>query len=174
MKRLLVTGGAGFIGSNFVNHILERREELQIIVLDSLTYAGNLANLSSHLDDSNIIVPDSHERLEPISYDFSGNSSVSSDVSKDLERLKFKLNGFAYNQTPVNELHHLVEGAVARNRLVFVLGSIEDNNIVEQVIPLCDTVVNFAAETHVDRSILNPDQCMELTFCLKPQERIQI
>jgi len=158
VKRLLVTGGAGFIGSNFVNHILERRQGLQTIVLDSLTYAGNLANLSSHIDDSNIIVPDSHERLEPISYDFSGNSSVLSDVSKDLERLKFKLNGFAYNQTPVNELHHLVEGAVARNRLVFVLGSIEDNNIVEQVIPLCDTVVNFAAETHVDRSILNPDQ----------------
>ena len=158
MKRLLVTGGAGFIGSNFVNHILERREDLQIIVLDSLTYAGNLANLSNHLDDSNIIVPDSHERLEPINYDLSGNCSVLSDVSKDLERLKFKLNSFEYNQAPVNELRQFVEGAVARNRLAFVVGSIEDKNIVEQLIPLCDTVVNFAAETHVDRSILNPDQ----------------
>ena len=158
MKRLLITGGAGFIGSNFVNHTLERREDLQIIVLDSLTYAGNLANLSSHLNESNIIVPDSHERLEPISYDLSGNSSVLSDSSKDLERLKFKLDSFEYNQTPINELHRFVEVALERNRLVLVVGSIEDRNIVEQLIPLCDTVVNFAAETHVDRSILNPDQ----------------
>ena len=158
MNTILVTGGAGFIGSNFVNHILERRERLQIIVLDSLTYAGNLANLSIHLTDSNIVVPDSHERLEPISYDLSGNSGVLPDVSKDLERLKFKLNGFAYNQTPVNELRQFVEDAIARNRLVFVVGSIEDKNIMEQLMPLCDTVVNFAAETHVDRSILNPDQ----------------
>ncbi|WP_292592535.1 dTDP-glucose 4,6-dehydratase [Mesotoga sp. UBA5825] len=158
MNTILITGGAGFIGSNFVNHILEKREELQIIVLDSLTYAGNLANLSSHLDDSNIIVPESHERLEPISYDLSGNSSVLSDTSRDLERLKFKLNSFAYNQTPVNELRQFVEDAVARNRLALVVGSIEDRNVVEQLVPLCDTVVNFAAETHVDRSILNPDQ----------------
>ncbi len=158
MKRLLVTGGAGFIGSNFVNHILERRQGLQTIVLDSLTYAGNLANLSIHLTDSNIVVPDSHERLEPISYDLSGNSSVLPDVSKDLERLKFKLNSFEYNQAAVNELRQFVEDAVARNRLVFVVGSIEDKNIMEQLMPLCDTVVNFAAETHVDRSILNPDQ----------------
>jgi len=158
MKRLLVTGGAGFIGSNFVNHILERREKLQIIVLDSLTYAGNLANLSSHLNKSNIIVPESHERLEPISYDLSGNSSVLSDASKDLERLKFKLNTFAHNQTPVNESRQFVEDTLARNRLALVVGSIEDRNIVEQLVPLCDTVLNFAAETHVDRSILNPDQ----------------
>jgi len=158
MKRLLVTGGAGFIGSNFTNFVLERRQGLQTIVLDSLTYAGNLANLSSYLDDSNIIVPESHERLEPVSYDLSGNSSVLSDVSKDLERLKFKLNSFDYYEAPVNELRQFVEDTVARNRLVFVVGSIEDKNIVEQLIPLCDTVVNFAAETHVDRSILNPDQ----------------
>ena len=158
MKRLLVTGGAGFIGSNFVNHILERREELQIIVLDSLTYAGNLANLSSHLDDNNIIVPETHERLEPISYDLSGNSGVLSDVSKDLERVKFKLNSFVYNQTPVNELAQVVQSVIAKNRLAIIVGSIEDRNIAEQLIPLCDSVVNFAAETHVDRSILNPDQ----------------
>ncbi|PZC51842.1 MULTISPECIES: dTDP-glucose 4,6-dehydratase [unclassified Mesotoga] len=158
MKRLLVTGGAGFIGSNFVNHILERKEELQIIVLDSLTYAGNLANLSSHLNDSNIIVPESHERLELIKYDLFGNSGVLSDASKDLERLKFKLNTFAHNQTPVNELNRFLEDTLARNRLELVVGSVEDKNIVEQLMPLCDTVVNFAAETHVDRSILNPDQ----------------
>ena len=82
MKRLLVTGGAGFIGSNFVNHILERRKDLQIIVLDSLTYAGNLANLSDHLNGSNLFVPEEHERLEPISYDLSGNSSVATDIDR--------------------------------------------------------------------------------------------
>ncbi|WP_214079184.1 dTDP-glucose 4,6-dehydratase [Mesotoga sp.] len=158
MRRLLVTGGAGFIGSNFVNHILERREDLQIIVLDSLTYAGNLANLCSHLNENNIIVPESHERLEPISYDLSGNSRVVSDVSKDLERLKFKLNGFEYNQAQVVELHQVVENGLVEKRLVLVVGSIEDRRIVDQIMPLCDTVVNFAAETHVDRSILNPDQ----------------
>ncbi|WP_214079176.1 dTDP-glucose 4,6-dehydratase [Mesotoga sp.] len=158
MNTILVTGGAGFIGSNFVNHIFERREDLQIIVLDSLTYAGNLANLSSHLNENNIIVPESHERLEPISYDLSGNSRVVSDVSKDLERLKFKINSFTYNQAPVNELHCFVENSLTGNRLVLVVGNIEDRNIVEQLMPLCDTVVNFAAETHVDRSILNPEQ----------------
>ena len=157
MKRLLVTGGAGFIGSNFVNHILERREDLQIIVLDSLTYAGNLANLSDHLNESNLFVPEEHERLEPISYDLEGRSSEA-DISKYLERLKFKLDNFEYNQAPVVELRQLVENALVQNRLVLVVGSIEDRTIVEQILPLCDTVANFAAETHVDRSILNPDQ----------------
>ena len=157
MKRLLVTGGAGFIGSNFVNHILERGEDLQIIVLDSLTYAGNLANLSDHLNESNLFVPEEHERLEPISYDLEGRSSEA-DISKYLERLKFKLDNFEYNQAPVVELRQLVENALVQNRLVLVVGSIEDRTIVEQILPLCDTVVNFAAETHVDRSILNPDQ----------------
>ena len=113
MKRLLVTGGAGFIGSNFVNHILERREDLQIIVLDSLTYAGNLANLSDHLNGSNTVVPKEHERLEPISFDLEGRSSAA-DISKDLERLKFKLNTFAHNQTPVNELNRFLEDTLAR------------------------------------------------------------
>jgi len=45
MKNVLVTGGAGFIGSNFINHLLEKRDDLKIINLDSLTYAGNLENL---------------------------------------------------------------------------------------------------------------------------------
>jgi len=43
--KLLVTGGAGFIGSNFVRRSLETHSELEIVVLDSLTYAGNLNNL---------------------------------------------------------------------------------------------------------------------------------
>src|SRR5207248_2935804 len=45
MKRLLVTGGAGFIGSNFVHHLLERYPDYHVKVVDSLTYAGNVENL---------------------------------------------------------------------------------------------------------------------------------
>lgn len=45
MKNILVTGGAGFIGSNFINHILQQRDDYRIINLDKLTYAGNLENL---------------------------------------------------------------------------------------------------------------------------------
>jgi dTDP-glucose 4,6-dehydratase len=52
MKRLLVTGGAGFIGSNFVRHILRTRDDCAITVLDALTYAGHLENLEDIKDDS--------------------------------------------------------------------------------------------------------------------------
>ena len=47
MKTYLVTGGAGFIGSNFVLYILKKYEDIRIINLDKLTYAGNLENLKS-------------------------------------------------------------------------------------------------------------------------------
>lgn len=47
MKRILVTGGAGFIGSNFINYILTNRDDIFIVNLDKLTYAGNLQNLKS-------------------------------------------------------------------------------------------------------------------------------
>ena len=45
MKNILVTGGAGFIASNFINYFLEKRDDYNIINLDKLTYAGNLENL---------------------------------------------------------------------------------------------------------------------------------
>ena len=45
MRNLLVTGGAGFIGSNFVHHILETHRDYRVVVFDKLTYAGNLDNL---------------------------------------------------------------------------------------------------------------------------------
>ena len=50
--KLLITGGAGFIGSNFVYHILARHADWQVAVLDKLTYAGNLRNLAGALDNS--------------------------------------------------------------------------------------------------------------------------
>jgi len=88
--QILVTGGAGFIGSNFVHHLRRRFPGCRIVVLDKLTYAGNLANLEALQDDS-----------------------------------KFR----------------------------FVKGDICDEAAVAGAMKGCDVVVNFAAETHVDRSI---------------------
>src|SRR5690348_4399944 len=48
---ILVTGGAGFIGSNFVHYLLQNTDDINIIVFDKLTYAGNMENLSAILDD---------------------------------------------------------------------------------------------------------------------------
>lgn len=51
MKSVLVTGGAGFIGSNFIQYILDELDNVQLINLDCLTYAGNLENLSDYETD---------------------------------------------------------------------------------------------------------------------------
>jgi dTDP-glucose 4,6-dehydratase len=96
MQNLLVTGGAGFIGSEFVRYMLQKHKDISIVVYDKLTYAGNLDNLEA--------------------------------VSQD-ERYKFIEGDIADH------------GSVAR--------ALQSNRV--------DTVVNFAAETHVDRSILDPD-----------------
>ena len=98
MTHLLVTGGAGFIGSCFVRDVLTRRHDTQITVLDKLTYAGNRAN------------------LQPA------------------------------EATP--------ESAA---RLHFVHGDIADRDVVEPLVDATDAVINFAAESHVDRSILDPE-----------------
>ena len=50
MKKIIVTGGAGFIGSNFIFHILEKHPEDRIICVDKLTYAGNLSTLAPVMD----------------------------------------------------------------------------------------------------------------------------
>jgi len=98
MRNLMVTGGAGFIGSNFARLVLDRHPDYHVIVYDKLTYAGNLDNLK--------------------------------DV---LERWP--------------------------DRYAFVQGDICDAGGVRQAIADhgIDTIVNFAAETHVDRSIMDPD-----------------
>ena len=97
-KRLLVTGGAGFIGSCYVRDVLARRDGTHITVLDKLTYAGNEANLAPVRDDP-------------------------------------ELTG----------------------RLRFVQGDIADADVVEPLVAEADAIVNFAAESHVDRSILDPE-----------------
>ena len=95
-RTLLVTGGAGFIGSNFVRHIRRAHPDWRVVVLDKLTYAGNEANLAALQGD-----PD----------------------------------------------------------LAFIRGDICDRADVDRAMDMlggCDAVLNFAAETHVDRSILDP------------------
>lgn len=92
--KLLVTGGAGFIGSNFIHWILERYPEDSVLNVDALTYAGNLENLGRWQDDG---------------------------------------------------------------RYRFVKGDINDQALMERVVAECDAVVHFAAESHVDRSILGPE-----------------
>ncbi|MCB0030388.1 MAG: GDP-mannose 4,6-dehydratase, partial [Anaerolineales bacterium] len=96
MKNILVTGGAGFIGANFVIYMLEKYPDYRIVVYDKLTYAGNMDNL-----------------------------------------------------LPVSD----------EPRFSFTKGDICDPATVRQTIQAhnIDTIVNFAAETHVDRSIMDPD-----------------
>jgi len=97
-RRLLVTGGAGFIGSCFVRDVLARRDGTHITVLDKLTYAGNPENLGPAEAD-----PEQAARLR------------------------------------------------------FVVGDIADASVVGPLLAEVDAVVNFAAESHVDRSILDPE-----------------
>lgn len=92
-RKLLVTGGAGFIGSNFTRYIIEQHDDIDVVVLDKLTYAGNLDNLKE------------------------------------------------------------IEG---NPRYTFVQGDICDEAVVGETMKGCDCVINFAAETHVDRSIGDP------------------
>ena len=96
MRNLLVAGGAGFIGSNFVRYILEKYADCRVLVYDKLTYAGNLQNLLDVDDDPR---------------------------------------------------YHFVRGDICEPEPL-------EKTIREHHI---DTVVNFAAETHVDRSIMDPD-----------------
>ncbi len=91
MKTILVTGGCGFIGSNFVRHVMSRYEDYGVVNLDKLTYAGNPANLADLAEDP---------------------------------------------------------------RYRFVQGDICDQETVDPLVAECDFVVNFAAESHVDRSIM--------------------
>jgi dTDP-glucose 4,6-dehydratase len=92
--RILVTGGAGFIGSNFVSFLLQHYPTYEVVILDKLTYAGNLLNLTEELERSNCTFQEG-------------------DICNPLQ--------------------------------------------VERAIRGCQAVVHFAAETHVDRSIVAPE-----------------
>lgn len=100
MKVYLVTGAAGFIGANFLKYILNKHKDIFVVVLDKLTYAGNLKNIEEELKDK---------------------------------------------------------------RVEFVKGDICNNELVEDIFSKynIDYVVNFAAESHVDRSIENPKLFLE-------------
>ncbi|MDT8397342.1 MAG: dTDP-glucose 4,6-dehydratase [Pseudomonadales bacterium] len=100
MKNMLVTGGAGFIGANFVNFCLQHYPQINLVVLDALTYAGNKQNLQQAMSDP---------------------------------------------------------------RFTFVEGNICDITLVESLLAAnsIDTLVHFAAESHVDRSITGPDAFIE-------------
>ena len=95
MKTYLVTGAAGFIGANFIKYMLAKYDDIQIVVLDLLTYAGNLGTIASDIDNK---------------------------------------------------------------RCFFVKGNICDRELADQLFAqyAFNYVVNFAAESHVDRSIENP------------------
>lgn len=90
-KRLLVTGGAGFIGSNFVRFLSQYHPDIEVIILDKLTYAGNKNNL---LD-------------------------------------------------------------VLGSKIKLVIGDICDEKLVDSLIADVDGIINFAAESHVDNSLIN-------------------
>lgn len=98
MRRIFVAGGAGFIGGNFIRHVLRERPDSQIINFDALTYAGNLESLRDIEDDA---------------------------------------------------------------RYRFVRASVVDAAAVAEAMHGCDAVVNFAAESHVDRSIHDAADFME-------------
>ena len=107
MKKMLITGGAGFIGSNFIHYILSKYNDYQVINLDKLTYAANLENL------------------------------------KDIED---------------NKNYKFIHGDIADKEFIFKLFENEK----------FDIVINFAAESHVDNSILNP-QIFTITNILGTQ-----
>jgi dTDP-glucose 4,6-dehydratase len=100
MKNVLVTGGAGFIGSNFVHYLLRTEKDIRLVNFDVLTYAGNLDSLA--------------------------------DVAHDPR-------------------YHFVQGNICDSEQVYAV--LREHQI--------DTIVHFAAETHVDRSILGPRQFIE-------------
>ncbi|MEM7550365.1 MAG: dTDP-glucose 4,6-dehydratase [Bacteroidota bacterium] len=104
-KNILVTGGAGFIGSNFIHHFLDKRNDFKIINLDKLTYAGNLENLSGLNDNKN------HEFIEGDICDaelvkelfdkfhfsgvihFAAESHVDNSISGPAEFIRTNING---------------------------------------------------------------------------------
>lgn len=93
LKNIIVTGGCGFIGSNFVRYVVRNHPEVHITVIDALTYAGNIENIAG----------------------------------------------------------------LPRDRVEFVHGNICDEDLLNRVVPGHDAIVHYAAESHNDNSIANPE-----------------
>lgn len=162
----LVTGGLGFIGSTFVKHILKEEPESRIVVLDALTYAGNLSNLEDYITDSNIIYPQLREELRSVVVNSDGSKLVGdiTGIRENANRINQKLKGYNTQCPADRNVAAMIEDVLTGScgskptNLVVVVGNIIDHELVDSIVSCCDTVVNFAAETHVDRSILNPDE----------------
>jgi dTDP-glucose 4,6-dehydratase len=156
----LVTGGAGFIGSNYVRHLIQSKHDANIIVLNVLTYAGNPENLSGYLRDTNILMPNHHQDLTTVSYDLLNNLRSAPSFGDRLARWSKKLASRSPFLTNVDSLADDVSSRLDTPRgsctLIFVVGSVTDGAIVERLMRFADSVVNFAAETHGDRSINDP------------------
>ena len=151
MEVHLVTGGAGFIGSNYIRYILSNRNDVAVIVLDYLNYSGNLNNLKEFLSD-NVFVPNEHVELTEV--EFSG-SMIHIDrrkIQARLEMMKFKLDGYRTREFSPRE----VEKVLYKRRLVTVVANVMDRKTVKSLLDISDVVIHLAAETHVDRSILDP------------------
>jgi len=153
----LVTGGAGFIGSNYIKYLLAKKE--QVIILDSLTYAGNLNNLKGFLNDNNILIPKTRNLLSLISISNKESNILKIDYDgvNDKKRLFFKIKGYHVRDIAVEFIAESIKELLKNQNLIFIYGSIVDTDLVSVLMPLCNVAVNFAAETHVDRSIMNPD-----------------
>ncbi len=151
----LITGGAGFIGSNYVKKTLASGD--QAIVLDSLTYAGNLENLHPHINDSNVITCSDRRVLTVATMDSDG---VSTDFDPETERNRItkKLKGIAHVEADSEGIRPALRKALESSDLAVLHGDIGDSAIVDAALSVSDAVVNFAAETHVDRSIMEPDK----------------
>ncbi|MEW9672176.1 dTDP-glucose 4,6-dehydratase [Ammoniphilus sp. 3BR4] len=109
--KLLITGGAGFIGSNFIRYMIRKYPHYQIVNLDNLTYAGNPDNLEDVKNHSN---------------------------------------------------YYFIKGDISDSQLIDSVLSGQAGNRMDDPV---DIVINFAAESHVDRSILHPDRFVRSNIC---------
>jgi len=158
---ILITGGAGFIGSTFVKQLLLTDKECRVIILDALTYAGNLDNLKSLITGKNLIIPENHSLLTQVAFNRRGRQQNKLSFNSCRNRWKYKLKGYKPKEIANKNLsktaEQILNNNTHNNRLLFVVGFIEDPRVVESLLCLSDYIINFAAETHVDRSILHPD-----------------